>query len=89
MAAVPAHVRTYACQVLTVKYPSEIRWDEKKSSLSSCVGNGDGCDADVTVCATNRLAGPSDDARVNFTFEVRKAQHDCTGEGRGKVRARW
>ncbi|CAN0295986.1 unnamed protein product, partial [Laminaria digitata] len=32
---------------------------------------GEGCDADVTVCATNRLAGPGDDAKVNFTFEVR------------------
>lgn len=34
-------------------------------------GDGEGCDAEVIVCATNRLSGPGDNARVNFTFEVR------------------
>lgn len=33
-------------------------------------GDGDGCDAEVIVCATNRLSGPGDNAKVNFTFEV-------------------
>lgn len=68
--------------MLTVKYPSEVRWNQPSR------GRGDeraeeeenGCDADVTVCATNRLAGPGDDAKVNFTFEVRKRR------GRGVLR---
>lgn len=52
-----------------MKYPSEVRWNAESHGS----GEGEGCDADVTVCATNRLAGPGDDARVNFTFEVRIA----------------
>lgn len=65
--------------MLTVKYPSEVHWDKARvggSGGGSSGGGGEGqggeeCDADVTVCATNRLAGPGEDAKVNFTFEVR------------------
>jgi len=58
-----------------VKYPSQVCWREnshKQHEGQEC-GNGNGgngCDAEVTVCATNRLAGPRDRAKVNFTFEV-------------------
>lgn len=37
--------------------------------------DGDGCDAEVIVCATNRLFGPGDSAKVNFTFEVGRSGH--------------
>ena len=68
--------------MLTVKYPSEVNWNKASGGGSGggSSGGGDGggegqggegCDADVTVCATNRLAGPGEDAKVNFTFEVR------------------
>ncbi|CBJ30639.1 conserved unknown protein [Ectocarpus siliculosus] len=66
----PERVDRQCPLVLTVKYPSEVTWDG-----SSHVGAGEegprGCDAEVTVCATNRLAGPRENAKVNFTFEVR------------------
>ena len=63
--------------MLTVKYPSDVQWRKTGGGGGGDVGgggggDGEGCDADVTVCATNRLAGPGDDAKVNFTFEVRE-----------------
>lgn len=59
-------------QVLTVKYPSEVSWDhDGHDGMEQGDDQGrTGCDAEVTVCATNRLAGPGDNAKVNFTFEV-------------------
>lgn len=89
-------------QVLTVKYPSEVSWDTNKDGKNSAAagdgeegegegeregGGGDrGCDAEVIVCATNRLAGPGDNAKVNFTFEVGTAVYELL---RGKQGGQW
>lgn len=67
-----------------MKYPSQVCWHENihkqgedhhqagegRRECGDGEGVGNGCDAEVTVCATNRLAGPGDSAKVNFTFEV-------------------
>lgn len=63
-------------KVLTVKYPSEVRWASNTDGHASGAeregdGEGEGCEADVIVFATNRLAGTGDEGKVNFTFEVR------------------
>eukprot|EP00752_Nemacystus_decipiens_P016769 g15006.t1 len=46
-------------------------WRGRDGGEGQGVGDGEGCDAEVVVCATNRLSGPGDNAKVNFTFEVR------------------
>lgn len=80
-------------QVLTVKYPSEVCWDEDRHGVDGAGGAGGAdaggggiggsCDAEVVVCATNRLAGPGDDANVNFTFEVSRERGMVGGGGGG------
>lgn len=57
-----------------MKYPSEVCWKGPASPVDADadgVSESEACIADVTVCATNRLAGPGEVAKVNFTFEVR------------------
>ncbi|CAM9817207.1 unnamed protein product [Ectocarpus fasciculatus] len=66
----PERVDRQCPLVLTVKYPSEVSWDGGSHGDAGEEG-ARGCDAEVTVCATNRLAGPLENAKVNFTFEVR------------------
>ncbi|CAN0449346.1 unnamed protein product, partial [Discosporangium mesarthrocarpum] len=70
-------------KVLTVSYPPKVVWqpphEDEEEGFAGGKGEGEGgeekagrgCEAVLTMSATNRLAGHRDKANVNFTFEVR------------------